>query len=291
MKDSNNEQEPRSQCATNRKAGTSHYKSHNTDTLIVPYLIAEDDGSPADMPVLDFPDDMDDELTNISQQTLQDVLGTLQTPPLVTRRSTEVAVITEDPPTTPIVRPAISNTAEDSEDTGTSFERTVVGVQQELAMEVRVGMENMAASLEWVRSCMMSTAEQAVAMQGRTSILQEHEKSLKEIRTVVKKLTQHLQQQSCQRVHECNIETLRADLAAYHSDVAAILKNQQLLLAAVLPFIAPQLAATGMSDSTPLNTEVCVAPSQPPPPRAEETTHTSEDEEVEQITFTRKSTQ
>ncbi|KAJ1105560.1 hypothetical protein NDU88_002965 [Pleurodeles waltl] len=37
----------------------------------------EDDGSPADMPVLDFPDDMDDELTNISQQTLQDVLGIL----------------------------------------------------------------------------------------------------------------------------------------------------------------------------------------------------------------------
>ncbi|KAJ1140839.1 hypothetical protein NDU88_007177 [Pleurodeles waltl] len=63
----------------------------------------EDDGSPGDMPVLDFPDDMDDELTNISQQTLQDVLGTLQTPPSVTRRSTEVAVITEDPPTTPTV--------------------------------------------------------------------------------------------------------------------------------------------------------------------------------------------
>ncbi|KAJ1202738.1 hypothetical protein NDU88_006535 [Pleurodeles waltl] len=32
--------------------------------------LQEDDGSPGDMPVLDFPDDMDDELTNISQQTL-----------------------------------------------------------------------------------------------------------------------------------------------------------------------------------------------------------------------------
>ncbi|KAJ1203814.1 hypothetical protein NDU88_007595 [Pleurodeles waltl] len=50
------------------------------------------------MPVLGFPDDMDDELTNISQQTLQDVLGTLQTPPSVARRSTEVAAITEKPP-------------------------------------------------------------------------------------------------------------------------------------------------------------------------------------------------
>ncbi|KAJ1177718.1 hypothetical protein NDU88_002970 [Pleurodeles waltl] len=36
--------------------------------------IQEDEGSPGDMPVLEFPDDMDDELTNISQQTLQDVL-------------------------------------------------------------------------------------------------------------------------------------------------------------------------------------------------------------------------
>ncbi|KAJ1088376.1 hypothetical protein NDU88_001533 [Pleurodeles waltl] len=110
MKDRNNEQEPRSHCENNRKAGTSHYKSHNTDTLIVPYLIAEEDGTPADMPVQDYPDDIDDELTNIRQQTLQDVLGTFQTPPSVTRRSTELAAITQDPPTTPIVRPASSNT-------------------------------------------------------------------------------------------------------------------------------------------------------------------------------------
>ncbi|KAJ1143855.1 hypothetical protein NDU88_010157 [Pleurodeles waltl] len=201
MKDRINEQEPRSQCATNRKASTSHYKSHNTDTLIVPYLIAGDDGSPADMPVLDFTDDMDDELTNISQKTLQEVLGTLKTPPSFTRRSTEVAAITEDLPTTPNERPASSNPAEDSDDTGTSFERTVVGVQWELAKEVRVWMENMAASLEGVRLCMMSTAEQAAAMQGRTSILQEIEKRLKEISTVVRELTQHLQQQSSQHVH------------------------------------------------------------------------------------------
>ncbi|KAJ1127830.1 hypothetical protein NDU88_006223 [Pleurodeles waltl] len=59
-----------------------------------------DDGSPADMPVQDYPDDMDDELTNISHQTLQEVFGTLQTPPSVTRRSTDTAAIAEDPPTT-----------------------------------------------------------------------------------------------------------------------------------------------------------------------------------------------
>ncbi|XP_069062105.1 uncharacterized protein [Pleurodeles waltl] len=243
------------------------------------------------MPVQDYPDDMDDQLANISQQTLQDVLGTLQTPPSVTWRSTELAAITEEPPTTPIVRLASSNTAEDSDDTGTSFERTVVGVQRELAKEVQVGMQTISASLEGVRLCMMSTEEQAAAMQGRTTILQEHEKRLKEISTAVIELTQHLQQQSCQCVHKCNIEPLRADLAAYHRDVAAILKIQQLLLAVVLPLRAPQLAATGMSDSTSSNMEVCVAPSQPPPPRAEETTHTSEDEDVEQITFTRKSMQ
>ncbi|KAJ1088605.1 hypothetical protein NDU88_001761 [Pleurodeles waltl] len=250
----------------------------------------EDDGSPADMPVQDYPDDMNDELTNISHQTLQDVLETLQTPPSVTRRSTEQAAITEDPPTTLIVRPASSNTAEDSDDTCTSFERTVVGVQRELAKEVRVGMQTMAASLEGVRSCMMSTEEQAAAMQGRTPILQEIDKRLKEISTAVIQLTKHLQQESCQRVHECNIETLRADLAAYHHDVAAILKNQQILLAAVLPLRPSQVAAAGMSDSTSSNTEVCVAPSQPPPPRTEEATHTSEEEDMEQITFTRKST-
>ncbi|KAJ1165235.1 hypothetical protein NDU88_005663 [Pleurodeles waltl] len=126
----------------------------------------EDDGSPADMPVQEYPDDMDDELTNIPQQTIQDVLGTLQTPPSVTRRSTEKAAIAEDPPTTPIERPASSNTAEDSDNTGISFERTVVGVQRELANEVRVGMQTMAASLEGVDLCMMSTEEQEAAMQG-----------------------------------------------------------------------------------------------------------------------------
>ncbi|KAJ1189534.1 hypothetical protein NDU88_006279 [Pleurodeles waltl] len=90
-----------------------------------------------------------------SQETIQKVLETLQTPPSVTRRSTEQAAIAEEPPTTPIVRPASTNKAEDSDDTGTSFERTVVGVQRELAREVRVGMQNMATSLEGMRSCMM----------------------------------------------------------------------------------------------------------------------------------------
>ncbi|KAJ1195275.1 hypothetical protein NDU88_004556 [Pleurodeles waltl] len=101
--------------------------------------IQEEHGSPADMPVPDFPDDMDDEPINIPQETIQKVLETLQTPPSVTRRSTEQAAITEEPPTTPIARPASSYTAEDSDDTGTSFERTVVGVQRELAKEVRWG--------------------------------------------------------------------------------------------------------------------------------------------------------
>ncbi|XP_069090087.1 uncharacterized protein [Pleurodeles waltl] len=213
----------------------------------------EEDGSPANMPVPDYPDDMDDEPINIPQETIQKVHETLQTPPSVTRRSTEQAAIAEDPPTTPIVRLASSNTAEDSDDTGTIFERTVVGVQRELAKEVRVGMQTMAASLEGVRSCMMSAADQAAAMQALTSILQEQQKTQKEIITAVIQLTQHLQQQSCQRVHECNIEHIRADLAVYHCDVAAILKNQQILLAAVLPLRPSQVAATGMSDSTSSN--------------------------------------
>ncbi|KAJ1123127.1 hypothetical protein NDU88_001600 [Pleurodeles waltl] len=246
--------------------------------------LQEEDGSPADMPVPDYPDDMDDEPINIPQETIQKVLETLQTPPSVTRRSTEQAAIAEDPPTTPIVRPASSNTAEDSDDTGTSFERTVVGVQRELAKEVRVGMQTTAASLEGVHSCMMSSADQAAAMQALTSILQELQKTQKEISTAVIQLTQHPQQQSCQRVHECNIEPLRADLAAYHRDVATILKNQQILLAAVLPIRPSQGAATGMSDSTSSNTEMCFAPSQPPKTRTEEATHTSEEEDMEQIT-------
>ncbi|KAJ1167573.1 hypothetical protein NDU88_007962 [Pleurodeles waltl] len=251
----------------------------------------EEDGSPADMPVPDFPDDMDDEPINIPQETIQKVLETLQTPPSVTRRSTEQVAIAEDPPTTPIVRPASTNTAEDSDDTGTSFERTVVGVQRELAKEVRVGMQNMAVSLEGMRSCMMSSADQAAAIQALTSNLQELQKTQKEISTAVIQLTQHLQQQSCQHVHKCNIEPLRADLAAYHHDVAAILKNQQALLAAVLPLRPSQVAATWMSDSTSSNTEVCVAPSQTTTTRTEEATHTSEEEDMEQITFTRKITQ
>ncbi|KAJ1152706.1 hypothetical protein NDU88_005481 [Pleurodeles waltl] len=242
------------------------------------------------MPVQDYPDDMDDELTNIRHQTLQDVLGTLQTPPSVTRMSTEQADITEDPPTTPIVEPASSNTAEDSDDTGTSFERTVVRVQRELAKEVRVGMQTMAASLEGVHLCMMSSADQAAAMQALTTILQGLQQTVKEFTTAVRELPQHLAPQTFHCMHKCNHDPLRANLVAYHRDVAAVLKNQQILLAAVLPFRPSQVAATGMSDSTSSNTEVCVAPSQPLPPRTEEATHTSEEEEMEQITFTRKST-
>ncbi|KAJ1151328.1 hypothetical protein NDU88_004111 [Pleurodeles waltl] len=250
----------------------------------------EEDGSPADMPVPEYPDDMDDELINITKETIQEVLGTLHTPPSVTRRSTEQAAITEDPPTTPIVRPASSNTAEDSDDTGTSFERTVVGVQRELAKEVRVGMQTMAASLEGVRLCMMSSADQAAAMQALTSILQGLQQTVKEFTTAVRELPQHLAPQTFPCMHKCNHDPLRADLAAYNRDVAAILKNQQILLAAVLPLIPSQVAATGMSDSTSSKTEVCVAPSQPPPTRTEEATHTSEEDDMEQITFTRKST-
>ncbi|KAJ1098747.1 hypothetical protein NDU88_003854 [Pleurodeles waltl] len=140
------------------------------------------------MPVPDFPDDMDDEPLNIPQETIQKVLESLQIPPSVTRRSTEQAAIAEDPPTTPIARPASSNTAEDSDDTGTSFERTVVGVQRELAKEVRVGMQTMAASLEGVRSCMMSSADQAAAMQAQTSILQGLQETVKEFTTAVREL-------------------------------------------------------------------------------------------------------
>ncbi|KAJ1101025.1 hypothetical protein NDU88_006099 [Pleurodeles waltl] len=250
----------------------------------------EEHGSPADMPVLEFPDDMGDETINLPQETIEMVLESLQTPPSVTRRSTEEAATTGEPPATPIVRPASSKKAEDSDDTGTSFERTVVGVQRELAKEVRVGMQTMAASLEGVRSCMLSTADQAAAMQARTSLLEELLKTLKEICTAVIQLTQQLQLQASQRVHECNIEPLRADLAAYHRDVAAILKNQQALLAAVLPFITRQGSAPGMSASMSSNTEVCVAPSQPTTTRTHQATHTSEEEDMEQITFTRKST-
>ncbi|KAJ1189704.1 hypothetical protein NDU88_006446 [Pleurodeles waltl] len=250
----------------------------------------EEHGCPADMPVHEFPDDMDDKTINLPQETLDMVLESLQTPPSVTRRSTEEAATTVEPPATPIVRPASSNTAEDSDDTGTSFERTVVGVQRELAKEVRVGMQTMAASLEGVRSCMLSTADQAAAIQARTSLLEELLKTQKEICTAVIQLTQQLQLQASQRVHECNIEPLRADLAAYHRDVAAILKNQQALLAAVLPFITRQGSAPGMSASMSSNTEVFVAPSQPTTTRIHQATHTSEEEDMEQITFTRKST-
>ncbi|XP_069061159.1 uncharacterized protein [Pleurodeles waltl] len=250
----------------------------------------EEHGSPADLPVHEFPDDMDDETINLPQETIDMVLESLQTPPSVTRRSTEEAATTVEPPATQIVRPASSNTAEDSDDTGTSFERTVIGVQRELAKEVRVGMQNMAASLEGVRSCMLSTADQAAAMQARTLLLEDISKTLKEIGTAVIQLTQQLQLQATQRVHECNIEPLRADLAAYHRDVAAILKNQQALLAAVLPFLTQQGSAPGMSASMSSNTEVCVAPSQPTTTRTHQATHTSEEEDMEQISFTRKST-
>ncbi|KAJ1219260.1 hypothetical protein NDU88_006829 [Pleurodeles waltl] len=200
--------------------------------------------------------------------------------------STDAVAITEDPPTTPIVRPASSNTAENSDDTGATFERTVVGAG--LGGE---GMQNMAASLEGMRMCMMTSAEQSAAMQVQQSLLQGLQQCVRDFTTAVRELPQHLPSQTFHCMNDYSHDPHRADLAAYHSDVAAILNDQQLLLAAVMPSVAPQLAATGNSEYTSSNTEVCVAPSNPPPPRAEETTHTSEDEDVEQITFSRRSTQ
>ncbi|KAJ1171726.1 hypothetical protein NDU88_003584 [Pleurodeles waltl] len=144
------------------------------------------------MPALDYPNDMDDKLTTIRQETLQDVLGTLQTPPSAVRRSTDVPAITEDPATTPIIQPASSNTAEDSDDNGTTFERTVVGVQRELAKEVRVRMQNMAASLEGMRMCMMTFAEQSAAMQVQQSLLQGLQQCVRDFTTAVRELPQHL---------------------------------------------------------------------------------------------------
>ncbi|KAJ1213917.1 hypothetical protein NDU88_001546 [Pleurodeles waltl] len=149
----------------------------------------------------------------------------------------------------------------------------------------------MVPSLEGLRSCMMSSADQTAAMQALTSILQGLQQTVKEFTTAIRELPQHLAPQTFHCMHKCNHDPLREDPAAYHCDVAAILKNQQILLAAVLHLRPSQVAATEMSDSTSSNTEECVAPSQPPPPRTEEATHTSEDEDVEQIIFTRKSTQ
>ncbi|KAJ1185872.1 hypothetical protein NDU88_002658 [Pleurodeles waltl] len=257
----------------------------------------EDDGSPVDLPVLDYPDDLDDQLITISQETLQDVLGTLQTPPPLARRSIHVAAIPEDPPTTPIVRSVSSNTAKDSDDTGTTFEKTVVGEHRELAKKVQMRMQTMAASLEGMRMCMITSAEQTAAKQV-TQVTQSLQQCVRDLTTAVRELPQHLPSQSCCCMHDNKQDSmhrelayLRSDMAAYHRDVAAILNNQQLLHAAVLPYVVPQIAAAGNLVSTSPVTEMCVAPSNPPPPsRAEETTHTSEDEHVEQIIFTRRST-
>ncbi|KAJ1141788.1 hypothetical protein NDU88_008116 [Pleurodeles waltl] len=253
----------------------------------------EDDGSPVDLPVLDYPDDLDDQLTTISQETLQDVLGTLQTPPPVARRSIHVAAIPEDPPTIPIVRPAISNTAEDSDDnTATTLERTVVGVQRELAKE-----DANYGSLEGMRMCMMKSAEDTAAKQVTQSLLHGIQQCVRDLTTAVREFPQHMPSQSCCCMHDNKqdsmhreLASLRADMAAYHRDVAAILNNHQHHLAAVMPHVVPQMAADGNLVSTSPTTEVCVAPSNPPPSRAEETTHTSEDEDVEQIIFTHRST-
>ncbi|KAJ1198868.1 hypothetical protein NDU88_002707 [Pleurodeles waltl] len=200
--------------------------------------LPEDDGLPVDLPVLDYPDDLDDQLTAISQETLQDVLGTLQTPPPVTRRSIIVAAILEDPPTTPKVVPASSNTAEDSDDTGTTFERTVVGVQRELAKEVRVGMQTMAASLERMPMCMMTSAEQTAAKQVTQSLLHGVQQRVRDLTTVVRELPQHLPSQSCCCMHDnkqdsvhWEMASLKAYMDAYHRDVSAIVNYQQLLLA------------------------------------------------------------
>ncbi|KAJ1198105.1 hypothetical protein NDU88_001949 [Pleurodeles waltl] len=277
------------------KSVTSHYNWYNTDTVIEQYLNAMNGGSPVDLSVLDYPDDLDEQLTTLSQETLHDVLGTLQTLPPVARRSIHVAAIPEDPPTTPIVQPASSNTAENSDDTGATFERTVVGTQQELAKEVRVGIQTMADTIEGMHMCMMTSAEQSVAIQVTQSLLQGVQQCVRDLTTAVRELPQHLPSQSYSCMHDNKLDSmqwelasLRTDMAAYHMDVAAILNNQQLLIAVVMPNVVPQVAAAGNLVSTSTTT---VATSNPPAPpsRAEETTHTSEDEDVEQIIFTRRS--
>ncbi|KAJ1140580.1 hypothetical protein NDU88_006929 [Pleurodeles waltl] len=157
----------------------------------------------------------------------------------------------------------------------------------------------MAASLEGMRMCMMTSTEQSAVIQLTQSLLQGVQQCVIDLTTAVREMPQHLPSQSCSCMHDNKMDSmhrelasLREDMAAYHRDVAAILNNQKLLLASVMPYVVPQMAAAGNLESTSPTTEVCVAPSNPPAPpsREEESTPTSEDEDVEQIIFTRRST-
>ncbi|KAJ1217994.1 hypothetical protein NDU88_005580, partial [Pleurodeles waltl] len=83
-----------------------------------------------------------------------------------------------------------------------------------------------------------------------------------DLTTAERELPQHLPSQSCSCMHDIKLDpmhhelaSLRADMAVYHRDVAAILNNQQLLLAAVMPYVVPQMAAAGNLESTSPTTE------------------------------------
>lgn len=59
----------------------------------------------------------------------------------------------------------------DSEDPQITFQWTVVGVQRELADQVRAGMETLAATLEGVHGCRRSSRDNSAAIRGTYSLL------------------------------------------------------------------------------------------------------------------------
>ncbi|XP_069095226.1 myb-related transcription factor, partner of profilin-like [Pleurodeles waltl] len=135
----------------------------SADFQDLPQMQEDEALAPAELPVLDCSDDVDDQLPTIDAETLQEVLCSFQTSSLVTGRTHSVTGSPHEPPNnqhTALTSPAI---ALDSEDPDITFQRTTLGVQWELAQQVRVGMETMAGSLEGVqRHPLSSTWTRAV---------------------------------------------------------------------------------------------------------------------------------
>ncbi|KAJ1171577.1 hypothetical protein NDU88_003438 [Pleurodeles waltl] len=115
----------------------------------------------------------------------------------------------------------------------------------------------MAASIKGMRTCLVTANEHTAAYQGTHSPLCGFHSCLKDIAAAMREMLQQLPSQTGRSIMEYKLDSiqrevasLRADTAVCHRDVAANLKNQKFLLAAVMPYAISEMAATGNWDST-----------------------------------------
>ncbi|XP_078518837.1 uncharacterized protein LOC144783997 [Lissotriton helveticus] len=231
----------------------NHVKMQKTSPIVFPHLIASDKPSPPRQhPVPDISDDGDDDnLPTIDHDPLQELLDSIRTPSPDTGRVSSVMASPHPSPTNQQALPATPLRTLDSEDPQITFQWTAVEVQRELEDPVRAGMETLVATLEGVRGYLSPNSDNTAPIKGAYSPLRGCKQSQADIAGVMR------QRHTMERKPDSHM----AAMTAYHCDVAAELKTQQILLVVVLPHVLAWMNAAAGSGSTSSAPDVCVPPS------------------------------